>query len=114
MAGFMPADRTHVPERHSKNKTTILSWSWRRKLGSNTQRCWVGGSGHHGPGRCGRGLHQKVEGWSGAMLGSSWAAAGDGWEAAPGWQQQPWVMGRMLGAHGVCWQEFQRQTTVLE
>lgn len=95
-----------------KIKTTILSWSWRRKLGSNTH--WVGGSSHHGPWRCDPGLHQKVEGWSGAMLGSSWAAAGDGWEAVPGWQQQPWVMGGVLGAHGVRWQEFQRQTTVLE
>ena len=83
MVGLKPADKTHVPESALKTKTTILSLSWGRKLGPNTQTCWGWGRGQRSP-------------WSGAMLGSGWAGTGDGPEAAPR-QQWPWVTGGVLG-----------------
>lgn len=68
----MSADRTHVPKSLIEIKTT-LSLSWGRELGPQERPEAVG---------AGWGWEVllrppwKGDGWSGAMLGSSWAGTG--------------------------------------
>lgn len=65
-----------------KIKTTILSVSWRRKLGPNTQRHRAGGGEWSlRPREMLLRSPKKGDGWSGATLGSSGAGTGDGLDA---------------------------------
>ena len=63
MAGLTPADRTHVPERHIKNKNSNPLTELKKEAQPQHPKVLgggAGGSGPHGPGRCYPVLHGKV------------------------------------------------------
>lgn len=76
MAGLTPADRTHVPERHIKNKNSNPLTELKKEAQPQHPKVLgggAGGSGPHGPGSSVLPRFAwKGEGWSGAC----WAAAG--------------------------------------